>query len=458
MARFGSANWLKRLDPRYLVMLYLAVLLLIPVNVYKIPSGLPIDMRPERIVAFGIFLLWVATLLVDRKTTLGKSPINIAMVIFFFVMLFSFVFNMQNLVADGQYSSAIKSLFTFSVYFLLFAFASSVVKTLPQIDAILKFGIGIIIVVSLLMGVEFITGFNIFRHLHEFFSFLKPNIDSLGNSYKRGGYFRAFGSADHPIAASVILLMFLPIAFHYFEFARSTKEKVFYGWATALIGFASLTTISRSAIVALFAIFFVYASLKRDQFLKLGAAVIIVFAVVFIAFPGLLGGLETRFTPSYWVQHEISDPDGRVMDYPMVWNYFLQKPYLGWGYGWWDNHKVAYLDNQYLGTLVQLGAAGFAAMLWMFWRLVKTLQIAAKGATKKEKDLLVAILAAFVAFIVTSATYDSLGFPQVSYLFFVFAGLGASLARHVMAETVPSQEHFGGGEDVGSAGYLGFNS
>jgi O-antigen ligase len=88
-----------------------------------------------------------------------------------------------------------------------------------------------------------------------------------------------------------------------------------------------------------------------------------------------------------------------------------------------------YVDNQYLKVMVELGLLGLFGLLLLFFGWIKEIWHAAGKANPRDRDLLVAVSAACIAYMVTLATYDSFGFAQVTYLFFIIAGLGASLAR-----------------------------
>ena len=88
-------------------------------------------------------------------------------------------------------------------------------------------------------------------------------------------------------------------------------------------------------------------------------------------------------------------------------------------------------DNQWLGTLLATGAIGFFGWLWFFVRAVRRFGRAAKGDDSERGWLLTCIAAGVAAFGVGMLTYDAFAFIQVTFLLFIFVGLGSALlAEH----------------------------
>lgn len=413
----------------HLLMLYIGVLLFVPVEFYKIKIGSPVDIQFDRIVFFMITTFWFVSLLIDRNTKLVLTKPGIALLVFAGIILVSFALNMQELTETARIGNAVKKLFYVSVMVALFFFVVSTITRREQIDKVFKFALSVAVVVSLFSALEFIAGFNIFRHLHSVLPFLMASPTKLGIVLFRSGHVRAFGSADHPIAFGVMLSFFLPLALHYYRFATSSNERLKYGAYMMTILLAMFMTISRTPFIAIIVMIIVYAFYKPRQAATFAAVLIAAVFVVHMAFPGVAGGLVSYFSPSYLDKYELNNPYGRVADQPKMIALFLEQPIYGRGYGWWDNQNMFYVDNQYLKIMVELGSLGLFGLLYLFLGWIKEIRHAAGKANPRDKDLLVAVLAACVAYMVTLATYDSFGFAQVTYLFFVIAGLGTSLAR-----------------------------
>ncbi|MBI4733417.1 MAG: O-antigen ligase family protein, partial [Rubrobacteridae bacterium] len=406
------------IDWQYLLMLYLAVLLLVPVEFYNIGSGLPFDIQFDRIIFFGIFVLWIGSMLVSKDPKLVVTTAGIAILLFAGVVFLSFVINMQELTDSMRFSNAVKRLLYVSVMVILFFFVMSAVTKRPHIDKVFLFVLFIAFIVSTFTIVEFVTEFN-------------ASPTKLGIVYFRSGHVRTFGSADHPIALGVMLSLFLPLALHYFQFAKRPNERIKYGLYMTTILLAMITTISRTPLIAVAAMLIVYAFYRPRQAVVFAMALAVVIFSVHMVFPGVIGGLTTYFSPAYLNKHEVNNPFGRLADQPKMIAMFFEQPLYGRGYGCWDNKSMFFVDNQYLKVMVELGIIGVLGLMVMFFGWIREVWSAAAKADAEDKDLLVAVLAACVAYIVTLATYDSFGYAQVTYLFFVLAGLGASLARIV---------------------------
>ena len=84
------------------------------------------------------------------------------------------------------------------------------------------------------------------------------------------------------------------------------------------------------------------------------------------------------------------------------------------------------LDDEWLGTLLETGAAGFLALLWLFGRAARRLGKAARRDESPRGWLAAGLAAAIVAFAVGMATYDAFSFIQVTFLLFILLGVAAS--------------------------------
>ena len=73
------------------------------------------------------------------------------------------------------------------------------------------------------------------------------------------------------------------------------------------------------------------------------------------------------------------------------------------------------------------GHVGFFGWLWFFARVVRRLGKEAKEDDSERGWLLVSIAASVAAFAVGMLTFDAFSFIQVTFLMFIFVGLGASL-------------------------------
>jgi O-antigen ligase len=84
------------------------------------------------------------------------------------------------------------------------------------------------------------------------------------------------------------------------------------------------------------------------------------------------------------------------------------------------------LDDQWLGTLLETGALGFAGWAWFVFRAVRRFGAEAERDDSDRGWLLTSLAAAVAAYAVGMFTYDAFAFIRVTFLF-IFVGLGSAL-------------------------------
>ena len=425
-----------KVEWKFLLILYLGVLLLFPVDFYRFSFSLPFDVQFDRIAAVLVLGLWAIALLIDPKQQLRGSSLDYPVIFFVLVIILSLLANALLLDKSALFGvSAKRTLYILSVIFI-FYFITSNLHQIEQVEFVLKFATVVVSIIGFFAILEFATGFNIFRHIHQMMPFLEFNPEEVTKFWQRTGRNRVFGSAEHPIALGLLLVMPVPIALHYYEYAKTKMAKNFYAVCLLLLLGSIFTVVSRTPLVALGVIFLILAFNGPTRILRLLLFLIPVLIVVHMLLPGLLGGLRELLSLSYFQQREIGNPYGRFADYPRMWSLFFEQPLFGRGYGWWDNYKLFYVDNQYLKFLVELGLAGILSVFWLFFKLLKELVQSAKTANSEHKDLLISIAATCSSFVVALILFDTFSFAQVTYFFFILAALGLTLSKFIKREAV----------------------
>ncbi len=123
---------------------------------------------------------------------------------------------------------------------------------------------------------------------------------------------------------------------------------------------------------------------------------------------------------------------GRTDDYGPLFALWRKTPWLGRGLGTFDPGENRYLDNQYLGSLIDTGVIGLAALIV----LLLVVMGCARGARRRSsdtqtRDLASAMLASIAAAAVTFATFDALAFPMNAGVLFLLFGCVGTLWRLV---------------------------
>jgi polysaccharide biosynthesis protein PslJ len=262
----------------------------------------------------------------------------------------------------------------------------------------------------------------------------------------RSGYRRVAGTAVHPIEFGVVMAMALPIALHYAFFAALGWRKLFYWGCAVLIGLGLPLSLSRTAILGLAVVwtvlFFTWPWKRRV--LGFGVLVVLVNVMQFLV-PGLFGTLRSLFL------NLGNDPSisGRTSDYSLVGDLVARNPIVGRGFRTFipeqfllhtgEGGGTLILDNQYLGTAIEMGVFGLVALVFVFVVAV----FCGRGARRRSddpatRDLAQSLVAAVMVGMLSFATFDGLSFPMATNLLFLVVGCCGALRRLVIEEGAPS--------------------
>ncbi len=146
--------------------------------------------------------------------------------------------------------------------------------------------------------------------------------------------FRAFGSAQHPIALSAALVLLFPISIYLVQ--RSGQRR---WWLAAGLLFAgSLATMSRTSVIMLVVVGLVFVLLRPREVKRLLPALIPGLALVHFALPGTLITLKQSFFPTggLLAQQQANagySGQGRLADVGPALDSWSQNPLFGGGYG-----------------------------------------------------------------------------------------------------------------------------
>jgi hypothetical protein len=288
-------------------------------------------------------------------------------------------------------------------------------------------------VVGFLAIVEQRTGFNVFDHLRS----VLPLLEFQGStSVVRNGLLRAFGSADHPIALGVLFAMTVPLGIA-LAMSRSSAW-----WApTLLIMIGVLASASRTPVLAIVTAIIAFLILRPRDFLPLLPLTIPLLIVIKIAAPGSIVTLVDSFFPQAGFVAEqrtlAADPtliSGRANFKPRLIE-GMSRPILGQGLGTRqtgaDNplRNAPILDNQWLGTFLDVGLLGIVGWLWLITRIVRQLGRIARPRGSPDGLIAAGFVASITGFAVGMLTYDTFAFIQETIIFWVVLALAATLVR-----------------------------
>jgi len=422
--------------------LILLVLLFIPIRRYEFASGVPFNLEIYRMLLFVIGGVWLAALLVDPRVQFRRSIMDIPFVILGFVYLASIAFCDTRLDQPGLAAAAIKQCLVFLGFLLVYFMITSVTRSFADIEALLRVLVGGGAVLAVFALIEARTHHNVFNHVSTVLPFLKLTSTFSASDLARGGHERVLGSAEHPIALSALLVMLVPLAGYLGE--RTHQRR--WWLATFLLVSAAFATLSRTGIVMLIVVLFVYLFLRPHAVAKLFQRskiyIVPLLLVVHLALPGTLGTLKDLFFANGGLIAQQSGGQvgsGRVASFGPGLAVIGQHPILGLGYGTRisspsDPHQNSFItDDAWLGTGMEAGILGVLAWVAIFVSfLVRAARASARDKTMRGK-LLVACAASTTAFAAGMATYDALTFLQVTFCLFIVFALGSVAYRLVDA-------------------------
>ncbi len=419
---------------RTLLAALVLVILFIPIRRYGSPIHLGVQLEPYRLLVAFVFLGWMLSLLVDLRVRLRPTGLEAPLALLAGGVLASVLANQNRIDALGVQKEVVKNLTFFLSFLVVVYLLASVVRTLADIEFILKVMVLGGCVVSAFAAIETRTGFNIFNHLSGVVPLLQQADIGYGLAHQYAN--RAYASAQHPIALGAALVMLVPLSVY---LARSSR-RAWWG-ATALLVVGVFASRSRTPIVMLAVAVVVLLIFRGREMKRLWPALIPLVIVLHFAMPGTVNGLKGAFLPSGGIVQQQSEGTGRTSSGRLAhiapsireWS---NHAIFGGGYGtrvtdgsgpighYGSNAPI--LDNQWLGVLLDTGLVGIVAFIWIFARFTRLM---ARGARDSSPLgwLYAGLAASTLAFAAGMFTYDAFSFIQATFLFFMLLALGGAL-------------------------------
>lgn len=410
-----------KLDPTWMVCAYVTVLLVIPSPLVIGPLGAAGG--PANMVALACLAWWACARFLPGGMAWGFSPIRWAVIAFVLAMFAGYAAGALRPLTGVEVNGADRTMMQVLGFAGVALLAADGIQSLEQLNRTVK---RLVNVVALFAGagiLQFYTDIDVARYARiPGLSLAIPPTSDFALE-RRAGLFRVVSTASHPIEFGVVLAMVLPIALH-LALTASEDEKRLRWLCLGVIGFAVPLSLARSAILGMLCgilmLWCGWSWSRKKASLKLAAAYLVAMKLLV---NGLLGTVRGMFVNMF------NDPSytGRTEDYTKVGIMFGQKPWFGWGLGTFDPRIYFYLDNQYLGTLIETGLVGLVTMSLLFLIGLFTARSVhrmckAAGLTKLG-ELGRALAASMFVVIVTFITFDALGFRMVAGTLFVLLGL-----------------------------------
>ena len=410
---------------RFLLFSVLAMIMFVPARAYALPVPLPFQLEPYRvlwIIGLGVVLwaVFVRGSLRWRQTMIGPG-----LLFYLFTILVSFAFNASELTRKGLINGAVGGIVTFLMLLVPLVIVRQLLDSESIVKRVLVFLTWSAATVSLFALFEYATRINVFR-TYAYFLPLHLLRDELEATTTIGA-FRAFGSAQHPIALVVMLATLIPAAIWLANWSDWPKNpinrRIFYGVITLILFAGMMSAISRTAVVVLASMFAVVL-LLRPRVASLLAVLSIpplilvalvrpnVFNTVFLSFLDLDNLVASQYTSPGWAGQ------GRLADIGPALEIVAQQPFFGSALGSrivvGENANSFILDNQWLAILMELGILGVVGLaLFILTPAVLLIKHAhTPGVPASHRDLAIAVATATIGYAVAMYFFDAFSFIQ----------------------------------------------
>jgi N-acetylglucosaminyl-diphospho-decaprenol L-rhamnosyltransferase len=409
----------------WLIAAFMVMVFWVPFDSTQLPISLPINSDLDRFVIGGMVLVWLVIVLGHpRAIRFHASPINVAIYLFLLAACVSLVVNLRRLAWDGELQLSLKELSLITSYLAAYFVISTSLRA-TEIRAFAR------LLVVLGVGTAAGTIYQYATHSNPFFSItqtlfvgahvtpVNAGVKELTGSDARIGI---TGPALHPLANATLICTAFPFALCLAGSARRGLPKLAWWLAILLLITACFATGRKTALIVIAVDFVILIAFDRRSYGRYIFAVAAGVVVLLLASPHLVTSLADL------VSHATSSTStqARTADFPAVFPYISSHLLIGRGYGSFDPLKYRILDDQMLGWLVQIGVLGTAAYALMILAVPLTVFGAARRPLRLEDRLMQAVFAASVGYLVTNFTYDTFGFRQAPYTFFIVAGLGVA--------------------------------
>ncbi|HET6953714.1 MAG TPA: O-antigen ligase family protein [Acidimicrobiales bacterium] len=410
-----------KLDPAWMAGAYIAVLLIIPSPLVIGPLGAAGG--PANMVALACLAWWAVARFLPGGMAWGFNPVRWAVVAFVMAMFAGFAAGALRPLTGIEVSGADRTVMAMLGFAGVAMLTADGIPSLEQLNTAVKRLVNVAALFATAGILQFYTAIDVAKFVRiPGLSLAIPPTAEFALE-ERAGLRRVVATASHPIEFGVVLAMILPIALH-LALTAAEDEKRFRWLCLGVIGFAVPLSLARSAILGVVCgTLMMWCGWSWPRKKKALKSVLFYLVIMKFLVDGLLGTIRGMFVNMF------NDPSytGRTMDYVKVGEMFGQKPWFGHGLGTFDPRIYFYLDNQYLGTLIETGLIGLVAMSVMFliglFTARSVYRMARLAGLTKLGELGRALAASMFVVITSFITFDALAFRMVAGLLFVLLGL-----------------------------------
>jgi O-antigen ligase len=405
--------------------LSLFILLLVAVPSRLVLAGIGSAGGPATLVGLAAALWWCwFQLQRTAPADAGRQPVRIAVLVFLASGLASYAAAMLRATPVAEVSTADSGMLRLIAWTGIALVANDGITDSRRLEVFLRrlvFAGGLVAVLGLL---QFFTKTTLVDEL------TLPGLSStqdFAGVQIRGSFTRSVGTAIHPLEYSAVLTMVLPLALT--QGLAQKGSLIARWWPAAAIAAATALAVSRSTMLCLAVGVAVmvptWSSTIRRWML---AAVTVGVTAIFMLVPGMLGVVASLFGGISGDSSALSRTDG----FALAAEFIERSPLVGRGFATFlPDYRI--LDNQFLLTLIEMGAVGLVALVGIILAAFACAE-AARRAMPERRAWAQALTAAMAAGAAGLVFFDGFAFPQAAGMFFVVAGTCGAAWRVARAE------------------------
>lgn len=400
---------------------FLAMLFLVPFDAMAITSA-KLD-RPLLILIVGLWLIALALLRGESRPRLSGTVLHAAILLFVATAVLSLLLNAETLRMHGEFGLGMKKLLLLVSFVAVFAIAASALRPAEARAFIpLVVGLGCITAIGTIW--EYRTGYNVFYELGGKFVPGGFDLPTVATELDSTGRTVVLGPTIHPLAVTQLLAMTAPFAVVGGLYTSTRRRRLLYLAATLILLAGVFSTQRKTGPIVLGAGLLTLVAFRPRQLLRMAPAGALLLLAIPVIAPSALGSLRDQLAPGA-ATSTLSSRD-RTSDYEAIDPEVLNHPAIGRGWQTYDPARYRVLDNEYLSILVGSGWLGVASFALL---LIAALVICARAIRTDDPARgppALAAAAAVAAMAVGSATFDTIAFAVVPYMFCLFLGLAAA--------------------------------
>jgi polysaccharide biosynthesis protein PslJ len=424
----------RRIDAVTILTVWLILLMGIPATLVVAPFGAVGG--PATIFAAVVFVVYLVTWLHPALAPArGRQPVRAAAILLTCAVIATYVSANRHIMPGLERNGIDRGIILICGWLAVLVMASDGILSIERLKKLL----GRVVIGATTMATLGITQF--FTGLDATHYIVIPGLQAQAfntDLLSRNGLNRPSATAAHPLEFAVVLAMALPIAINRARFAPPGAR--LRRWIqVGLIGVALPMTVSRSAVLAVLAVAFVLLPTwpKLERRIAYGVMALGV-AGIWMLVPGLAGTFRDLFA----TLSGDTSTTSRTSAFSNAMPYLSQHPWFGHGFGTFFPASYFFTDDQYLLSLIEIGAVGLFALLALFVTGLVTAQRVRRATKDPEmRDLGQSLTATIAVAMVAFGTFDALSFNMAAGLTFMFLGCTGAALRLLKAQGAQADGH-----------------